>query len=125
MEQIAFRATAIRGSDRGHRIGVPTVNLDMGEIPPALTHGIYACRCRLDGETQVRKAVMHYGPRPAVKDIDSCEVHLLDAGIDFRPRFADIEIAGRLRDVLDFPSVEAMMAQIERDVEEARAMLGA
>lgn len=125
MEPIVFRATAVRGSDRGRRIGVPTVNLAMEDVPKALRHGIYACRCRLDGETMSRAAAMHYGPRPAFKDTDSCEIHLLDTPIDFLPGYADVEVVGYIREVLDFPSTEALLAQITRDVADARAMLSA
>jgi FAD synthase len=65
---------------------------------------------------------MHLGPRPVFKDVRSCEIHLLDADID-PPLMVEVLVDAYLREVCDFPSVEAMMEQIETDISQAREVL--
>ncbi len=115
MEQlISFTARTIRGSGRGRDLGVPTINLDLRDISKDLKEGIYACF------VQGLPAVMHYGPRPVFRDTPSCEIHLLDADIHSPPPEVTVEIVTRLRDVRDFPSEEALKAQIDLDIDKAR-----
>lgn len=68
---------------------------------------------------------MHYGPRPVFHDTESCEVHLIDASPTRVPVEVTVETVARLRDVRDFPTVEALQEQMDRDIEEARAILQA
>lgn len=91
----------------------------MNQVPKELKKGIYACR--VDG----RNAVLHYGPRPVFKDTPSCEVHLLDKNLTDTHDFLTVEIIQKLRDVRDFPSVNALKEQIQKDISEARAILKA
>jgi riboflavin kinase / FMN adenylyltransferase len=117
-----FKAQAVAGAKRGRAIGLPTINLDLASVPADLKDGIYACRCRLDAENALHDAVMHLGPRPVFKDVRSCEIHLLDADID-PPLMVEVLVDAYLREVCDFPSVEAMMEQIETDISQAREVL--
>ena len=109
------------GSGRGKRLGIPTINLSVGSVPEEFLEGIYACRARLEDEWE--PAVMHFGPRPVFKDTPSCEVHLLDRAVSQVPDEMTVEIVAFLRDVRDFPSVEALQEQIAEDIRQARAIL--
>lgn len=111
-----FTANVIKGSDRGRHLGTPTINLSLEKIPPELEYGIYACRCPLS-------AVLHYGPRPVFKDIPSCEVHILDESPEKTPTTLTVEIIHKMREVQDFPSVEDLKKQIQKDIDAARAIL--
>ncbi len=68
---------------------------------------------------------MHYGPRPVFKDSVSLEVHVLDAHLASVPSSIDVEIIGRIRDVENFESPEALTLRIRKDIQEARGMLSA
>ena len=120
---ISFAARTIRGDGRGKGLGVPTINLILEDCPAELQEGIYACRVTYDDAIHV-PASMHYGPRPVFGAEPSCEIHLLDRAPSHTPDTLDISVIGRIRDVKDFPSVEALMAEIAEDNRTARAMLG-
>lgn len=122
MTQIVMKgARIVSGAGRGKNLGIPTINIDLSAVPPDLAHGIYACRITLAGRTY--KGAMHYGPRPVFKDSEACEVHIIDETVDEVPETADIEIVGFIRDVANFPSPEALVERIGKDIEEARGML--
>ncbi|MBI3336037.1 riboflavin kinase [Candidatus Peregrinibacteria bacterium] len=118
-----FTASIIKGSGRGNRIGTPTMNLNLEQVPKELEPGIYACRCQLKPESWELKAVLHYGPRPVFKDTSSCEVHFLDIAPTATLDSLTVEIIQKLREVQDFSSVEELQKQIQRDIAEARAIL--
>lgn len=120
---LLYKAKAIVGRGRGKGLGIPTINIDLSAVPPDLVHGIYACWISLDGKKY--KGAMHYGPRPVFKDTDAFEVHIIGETVMSVPETVDIEIVGFIRDVADFPSPEALVAQIDEDVRIARGMLSA
>jgi riboflavin kinase/FMN adenylyltransferase len=125
---LRFSARHVSGSSRGRTLGTPTLNLDLTQVPAELAHGIYACRVTLTtiDSQDVYWAVMHYGPRPVFEDTESCEIHVLDKTILEQPDTVDVEVVALLRgpETFRFPSPEAMLAQIERDIAKARAILG-
>lgn len=118
-----FSAHVISGSGRGKVIGTPTINLDLSDIPADLGEGIYACFAKISGEWL--QAAVHYGPRPVFKDSKTFEVYLLDTTDPDVSDELEVAVIGRLRGVLDFPSTDALLAQIGQDVEQSRAMLDA
>lgn len=123
MEPISvFSARTVAGRGRGRGLGTPTINCDLADVPTELEDGVYACVVAFDGETA--PAAMHLGPRPVFRDTRTCEVHLLDRALDVSPKRLDIRVIERLRDVLDFPSPEALRAQITDDIRRVRAILG-
>lgn len=116
-------ARVIPGRGRGKGLGVPTINIDLSVVPKDLSHGIYACRITLAGKTY--DGAMHYGPRPVFRDGVAFEVHILDETPGDIPASVDIEIVGFIRTIADFASPEALVARIQKDIEEARGMLSA
>lgn len=118
---IITSAPTIRGSSRGKKLGIPTINVDPSSAPKELQHGIYACWITIG--TKQYGGAMHYGPRPVFQDVDSLEVHVLDATIDEVPRTVTIKVVARIRDVQDFPCATALMERIAEDMKEARAIL--
>jgi riboflavin kinase / FMN adenylyltransferase len=116
-----FSAHVITGSGRGKKIGTPTVNIDLNDVPSEIAEGIYAGWAKLEGKWQM--AAIHYGPRPVFNDIPSFELYLLDIVIDTDPTTIDVLLVQRLRDVLDFPSKDDLMAQIGEDVRQTRGIL--
>lgn len=117
-----FSASTVAGSGRGHDLKAPTINLDPLQIPTDLEEGIYAGWATMND--QQLPAAIHYGPRPVFNDTPSFEVHVLDHSIDRVENTITVRLVERLRDVQDFASTEELMQQIQRDIEQCRAILG-
>ncbi len=119
-----IRGTVVRGAGRGRTIGIPTINLAPPDarklLPP---DGVYAVRTRLqDGRTF--GGMMNQGPRPTFGDhARTLEVHLFDFAGELYGETVDVEWVRRLREVQAFPSRDALVAQLERDRQQARATL--
>jgi riboflavin kinase/FMN adenylyltransferase len=117
-----FSASVITGTGKGKDLGFPTLNLDMDHVPN-IEEGVYACFARL-GQDGIRlPAVMHYGARPTLGAIASCEIHILDQNIALPPHSVRVEITDKIRDVRDFGSSEKLAEQLHKDTNAARAML--
>ncbi len=123
-----IRGTVVRGAGRGKTIGIPTINLEPPDpcklLPP---DGVYAVRVRIggrgtgDGEFG---GMMNQGPRPTFgEQARALEVHLFDFDGELYGETVDVAWVRRLRDVQAFPSREALVAQLERDRQAARATL--
>jgi riboflavin kinase/FMN adenylyltransferase len=81
---------------------------------------VYLGRVHLDGGRHV--AVINVGVRPTFGETTlAVEAHLLDFSGDLYGRRVRLEFLGRLREEMRFPSVEALKAQVARDIEAARA----
>ncbi|MEB2312299.1 MAG: bifunctional riboflavin kinase/FAD synthetase [Sorangiineae bacterium] len=118
----------VEGDRRGRTIGVPTANLDgIPEARPA--NGVYASLVdRLDDEGGARSlalGVTNLGVRPTVGGGPSVETHLLDFDGDLYGARLRLHLVARLREERRFDGLEALVAQIRRDVAEARALLAA
>ncbi|MBM4417573.1 MAG: riboflavin biosynthesis protein RibF [Chloroflexi bacterium] len=109
-----------RGHGRGRTIGVPTANLRCrpGRLLPA--HGVYVSRASVEGA--IHPAVTNVGVRPTIDGSRVIvEVHLLDFSADLYDRSIEITFEKRLRDEQRFPDLNALVHQIRRDIEVARA----
>jgi riboflavin kinase/FMN adenylyltransferase len=118
----AIGGHVVRGRQLGRTLGYPTANLRFGGKAPAL-RGIYA--------TWVHGVAAHpwpsvssFGTRPTVDGVEPLlEAHLFDFDGDLYGRRIEVEFVARLRDEARFPDLTAMVAQIRRDDERARATL--
>lgn len=109
------------GDKRGRTLGYPTANMALPE-GCGLAHGIYAVRARV-GERLV-DGVASYGRRPTFDDgAPLLETFLFGFSGDLYGQTLGIEFAGRIRGEAKFESAEALVAQMDRDSEAARAIL--
>jgi riboflavin kinase/FMN adenylyltransferase len=119
------RGFVARGDERGRDLGFPTANVAVpaGTCLPA--DGIYAgWYTRPDGA--VLGAAVSLGRRPTFYDHADgslLEAHLLDFSGDLYDEPARVAFVARLRGEERFESVEALVAQMDRDVTAARAAL--
>ena len=120
-----YRITAevVPGAGRGKGIGVPTINLAGPLAGKALPpDGVWAARVEWGGGTA--GAMLNQGPRPTVDDpTRSLEAHLFGVDQELYGRMVRIEWVERLRDTQKFASLDALRAQLERDREQALAIL--
>lgn len=123
MEALSFEAQVITGAGRGKDMGVPTLNVDLNDVPETLEEGIYACWATVLETGESYMGAMHYGPRPVFEDDESCEVHLIDQVLEYAPDMIEITVVHRLRDIQNFPSTEALMLQIQEDIKACKDVL--
>lgn len=119
--------TVVRGAGRGRDLGFPTANLHLAEPLAVPGHGIYATYATVapDGDATAHPAVTSIGVRPTFDDTNeqTIETFLLDFDADLYDQALRLHFVEKLRDELKFASVEALIAQMERDVENALATL--
>lgn len=113
----------VRGAGRGRGLGYPTINVTPPGprklLPP---DGVYAVRAQTPGGTF--GGMMNLGARPTFGEPErALEVHLLDADVSLYSSHVRVEFVGRLRDTRCFSGVDALVAQLARDAEDARALL--
>jgi riboflavin kinase/FMN adenylyltransferase len=119
------RGLVAHGDERGRELGFPTANVSVpGDILlPA--DGIYAGWYeRPDGS--VHPAAISLGRRPtfyAEAHASLLEAHLLDFSGDLYGEHAKVRFIAFLRGEVRFDSVDELIAQIGRDVDEARRIL--
>ncbi|MDE2860139.1 MAG: bifunctional riboflavin kinase/FAD synthetase [Chloroflexota bacterium] len=122
--KFVLRGEVVRGQARGRELGFPTANLDLPECQVVPGNGVYAARAVVDGAAL--PAAVNIGVRPTFGDGERMvEVHILDyVGGDLYGSKLAVEFVERLRDELRFGSVEELVAQMSKDVEQSRQILG-
>lgn len=112
------------GDKNGRKLGFPTANVDMAHyLRPR--YGIYAVRGRLpDG--QVLDGAANLGIRPTFDPPkELLEPHFFDFSGDLYGQLIEVEFISFLRPEQKFESLEALMDQMGRDCDRARALLTA
>jgi riboflavin kinase / FMN adenylyltransferase len=116
----AVLSTPARGRGIGTRLLVPTVNLAPYDgLLPAL--GVYVTRLKVNG--RVFQSVTNVGNRPTFGEASfAVESHILNfEPIDLNDQTPiELEFLLRLREEIQFPSPEALKAQIMKDVARAK-----
>src|SRR5207253_2426912 len=114
--------TVVRGDDLGKKIGFPTANLSAHneQFPP---NGVYFAEAKLDGVAY--PGVVNLGYRPTVSSSKTeriLEIHLLDFDRDIYGKDLELRFIRYLRPEKKFENVDALVHQIERDVQQAREL---
>lgn len=113
----------IHGEKRGRQLGYPTANMQLDEAV-TLKHGIYAVRVRVD-ET-VLGGVANYGRRPQFDHgAPLLEPYIFDFSGDLYGQTIAVEFVEFLRPEARFDSIDALIAQMDRDQAAARDRLAA
>lgn len=113
----------VGGDQLGRKIGYPTANIQLKHNRPPLT-GIFAVR--VQGLAQPDwPGVASLGTRPTVhaNGRPTLEVHLFNFDQSIYRQHLRVEFLHKLRDEAKFPSLEALIAQIDEDARQAREML--
>ncbi len=117
----AVSGRVIPGQRLGRSLGVPTANIALAPTN-RLAHGVYAVRALVEGASY--PAVASFGVRPTVDNGPPLlEVHLLDFDGDLYGRDMTVEFVERIREERKFDSLDALVAEMERDKQRARAIL--
>jgi riboflavin kinase/FMN adenylyltransferase len=123
----------VKGEGRGRKLGWPTANIrTTNELLPAV--GVYAVRAHLLTSGPLLRGAANLGLNPtfhpesalagsAGRPPLSLEVYLFDFNQDIYGQRLRVEFVRRLREERRFPGVDALKAQIAKDVEQARRLL--
>ena len=123
----AGTGTVIKGDQRGRKIGFPTANIALETLQhPAF--GVYAVEIDIDDGTATPQkragGVANIGIRPTFEKKDVlCEAHLFDSDCDLYGQRLLVRLKAFLRPEQRFSGINALLAQIATDAEQARRIL--
>ncbi|MCY4477552.1 MAG: bifunctional riboflavin kinase/FAD synthetase [Gammaproteobacteria bacterium] len=106
------------------KLGYPTANIPLkGRVSPL--DGIFAVRVHGVEEGPLA-GVASIGYRPTVGGTEKIlEAHIFDFSGDLYGRFLDVEPVAKLRDEVHFKNLDELRVQMDRDADQARALLRA
>jgi len=114
----------VHGDKLGRDIGFPTANIQLKHNRPPLM-GIFAVElCGLNGAPL--PGVASLGKRPTVKGADAVpvlEVHLFDFNAEIYGCRVRVDFLHKLRDEEKYPDLDSLVAQIRRDVDNAKQFM--
>ena len=107
----------IYGNGLGHRIGFPTANLsaedcDLGSV----ANGVYASHTTVGGVCYPSIVNIGFSPSVVEGGCRRVEVHIIGFDADIYGQTIEVELVEFLRPECKFPSREALVDQIRKDV---------
>lgn len=120
----SLHGPVVGGDRRGRTIDVPTANIEYSPDKLIPANGIYACWAYLNHLRYC--AAVNVGFNPTFtpdKQTANVEAHLLDFQREIYGEDVSLEFVARLRDELRFNSVDSLLEQIWKDIEDTRRIL--
>lgn len=112
----------VKGDSIGRTIGFPTANIEVdSELKLIPAKGVYAVQVKLD-DNRVYEGMMNIGSRPTVTSVNELriEVHIFDFSSDIYDNSISVQLLSRVRDELQFDSVELLKIQLKKDEKTVR-----
>ena len=119
----------VSGDARGREMGFPTANIDYEELAAVPNDGVYVGRIIVDPhgpDREIHPAAISVGTNPTF-DGEERRIEAFafdDAELDLYGKHCAIDFVERLRDQEKYNTVEDLTAQVEKDVERSREILG-
>lgn len=115
----------VMGQQLGRLLDAPTANIQLRRIRAPLS-GVYTVQVQGVEAGRSWPGIANIGVRPTIGDLVQAvlEVHLFDFSGDIYHRNLTVQFQHKLRDEIKFESLEALKAQIQRDFNEGRRLLG-
>ncbi|HEX6232182.1 MAG TPA: bifunctional riboflavin kinase/FAD synthetase [Jiangellaceae bacterium] len=123
-----LEGVVVRGAGRGRRLGFPTANVPVrdGELAPA--DGVYAGWVTMpdDPAAPALPAAISVGTNPTFDGVRrTVEPYVLDRDdLELYDETIAVDFVDRIRDQERFDSADDLVAQMRRDVEQTRRILG-
>jgi riboflavin kinase/FMN adenylyltransferase len=117
-----LNGTVVVGDQRGRTLGFPTANIDVypGLLWPG--DGIYATWAHFGGKRHL--SATSIGVRPTFGLTQRLvEVYVMDFSGDLYGQQMTVEFVEKVRNQETFADIDALIARIEKDVEESRTVL--
>lgn len=120
-----LEGVVVHGDHRGRELGYPTANLQPDGTPVVPADGVYAGWLTVEGDRL--PAAISVGTNPQFDGADQrVEAYAIDrTGLDLYGRRAAVDFTDFLRSQAVFDSLEAFVARMGADVDQARALLAA
>lgn len=119
-----WHGIVVSGDGRGRQIGFPTANIEVEDLvlPP---YGVYGVKVFWEGK--MHPGVANLGIRPTFKGHGgrtpaALEVHILDCNETLYGKELELIPIFFLRSEKKFENVEALKAQIQKDIDRARGL---
>ncbi len=119
----SIQGIVAQGQKRGRELGFPTANLEVDSDLIIPSDGIYATWAHVESGSYM--AATSIGLRPTFDDGENrtIEAFLLDFSEDLYGQTLRLEFVQRLRGEEKYDTIEALLEQIEKDVQDTRAAL--
>lgn len=111
----------VYGRQVGRTLDAPTINVQLHRYVAPIA-GVFACECEVDGENY--QGVANIGVRPTFEENllkPVLEVHLFDFDRTIYGKNVRVTFRHKIRDEQKFETVDALRAQIHKDIQVARA----
>ena len=113
----SLRGFVAHGAGRGKTMGYPTLNIQSEQLLPA--HGVYAGKAIITGQSY--PAAISVGGNPTFNGTHTTvEAFVLDFSASAYEQQVDVQFTSWLRDQHKFSGPDALVAQIQRDVQQIR-----
>lgn len=116
----------VEGDRRGRELGFPTANVPVDDSYAVPPDGVYATRVVLADGTRL-PAATSIGTNPTFDGVAGrrVESYVLDRDdLDLYGDTVTVEFVARLREMVAYTTLEALVEQMHRDVDDARVLLG-
>ncbi|MEN9673515.1 MAG: riboflavin biosynthesis protein RibF [Planctomycetota bacterium] len=117
----SIEGKVVSGAKRGRTIGFPTANLE--NIQTLLPiNGVYAGLCNIGNKTFA--TAVNIGPNPTFSELSQkVEAHLLDFEGDLYDQTIEINFLEKIRNVKTFADKNALVQQLELDIQQTRHLV--
>lgn len=117
----SIEGKVVSGAKRGRTIGFPTANLE--NIQTLLPmNGVYAALCNIGNKTFA--TAVNIGPNPTFSELShKVEAHLLDFEGDLYDHTIEINFLEKIRNVKTFVDKNALVQQLELDIQQTRNLV--
>ncbi len=114
--------TVVIGDQRGRTLGFPTANIDVDDQLLLPGDGIYATWAVIDGKRH--RSATSIGIRPTFELSQRLvEVFVMDFSADLYGKTVGVEFIKKVRDQEKFDGLDALIKQINQDVDDCRQVL--
>ena len=120
--------TVVPGDQRGRMIGIPTANIEPDENKLIPLSGVYACKARVlpDLSGAEFQAAVNIGIRPTFDGNSTkihVEAHLLGFSSDLYGKILELDFIEHLRGEQRFSDVQALIHQIQADIQRTKGLV--
>lgn len=120
----SINGKVVHGEGRGRTIGFPTANIEISSPYIIPGNGVYAVQLTMEGS--VFQGVMNIGVKPTFSGGEmktTMETHIIQFEQDIYGKQLHIEFISFLRPENKFASVDLLIQQIHKDIDQAKALM--
>ena len=116
--EYSLSGSVIKGDQRGSQIGFPTANMNVDNNIQIPKNGVYKVNVYLN--EILYEGIMNIGHKPTVSEDTrlSLEVHIFDFNDDIYDADLTVYFNKFIRDEIKFSSIDELIQQISKDIEE-------